>query len=369
MKILIITSSGGSGHILAAEAKRLEILASHPGATIIIKDMIADFQAKWLYSLVISLWNQQQRKGKVLWLRFLSSMLWLSNALFFLPAFIRLYQLIVKENFDEILDTQGNSTKAALSALLCARLRGKGPRFIHKFVVELPTKDTTYVFASIRSLGPILRKFLKLHTIDPLLEEVASKEAFWKKYTKMPLNQIVHGLPLRPRFLQPIAFTPIKEQLHLNEDTHITTIMLGSQPTPLSIMPYIEAWIAQYRESRTPHALVVMCSQDKSLKEAIEAIQLPPPLYLIALGQTGDDLVAPLLKYSKITITRSGGVTSHELLAVAEGQILIHSEAPPHRIMKGMPIWEEGNARYLIKHKNARLVTPADSQQGRAIFS
>ena len=369
MKILIITSSGGGGHLLAAEAKRLEILAAYPEATIVIKDMLSEFQAKWIRPIVIHLWNQQQRKGRASWLRFLSSLLWMNNGIFFLPVLYRLYRLITKENFDRIIDTQGSGTFAALLALFLSRRQGKGPRWIDKFVVELPTKDTTYVFASIRSLIKPLRNLLRLHTIDPLLEGVPSKEAFWHKYTRMPMDQIFHGLPLRPHFLRPISYDTIETHLHLAKETHITTIMLGSQPTPLSIMPYIEAWITYYEDKKGPHALVVLCSQDVCLKEKITEIKTPPHLSLIPLSQAGDNLVAPLLKYSKTTITRSGGVTSHELLCVAEGQILIHSEAPPHRIMKGMPIWEEGNARYLLKHKNARLVTPLDSQQGRAIFS
>ena len=369
MKILIITSSGGSGHLLAAEAKRLEILASHPEAPIIIKDMLSELQAKWLHPLVLHLWNKQQRQGKTGWLRFLSSLLWLNNGLFFLPVVFRLYKLIMQENFTQIIDTQGSSTKAALCALYLCHKRGKGPPWIDKLIVELPTKDTTYAFASLKSLGSPLRKRLRLHTTAPLLEAVSSQEEFWKKYTKMAPDQIVHGLPLRPHFLHPISYDPIEKMLGLKKEVHITTIMLGSQPTPLSILPYVAAWIDTYKNKLTPHALVVLCCQDHALKTEISYKKTPPHLHLIPLGHTSDELIAPLLKYSKITLTRSGGVTSHELLAVAEGQILIHSEAPREKIMRGMPIWEEGNARYLLQHKNARMVTPTDSQQGLSIFS
>ncbi|MBP9841159.1 MAG: hypothetical protein KBC64_01890 [Simkaniaceae bacterium] len=369
MKILIITSLCGSGHLVAAEAKRLEILSSHPEATFVVKDMLSDFHAKWLGRLAVYLWNQQQRNGSPLSLRFWSSLLWANNGLFYLPVLYRIYRLIMEENFDVIIDTQGSGTRAALSALFLARLQNKGPQWIDKYIVELPTKDTTYAFASLRTLGKSLRNLLRLHTIEPLLEKTSTPEAFWDKYTKVPLPQILHGTPLRPHFLRPISWDPIQKYTGLSPHVHLTTIMLGSQPTPLSIMSYVQSWINHYKDKEGCYALVVLCCQDHLLKETIGKLTPPTHLTLIPFSQAGDDLVAPLLKFSQTTITRSGGVTSHELLAVAEGQILIHSEAPPHRIMKGMPIWEEGNARYLIKHKKARVVTPLNSQQGHAIFS
>jgi hypothetical protein len=55
-----------------------------------------------------------------------------------------------------------------------------------------------------------------------------------------------------------------------------------------------------------------------------------------------------------------------ELMAIMSGKSFIHSEAKKGKnktlsredLLKGIPGWEAGNARYLIKKVNAKLVTP-----------
>ena len=52
----------------------------------------------------------------------------------------------------------------------------------------------------------------------------------------------------------------------------------------------------------------------------------PMHLNIIPMCFQGDEVIAPLYYRSDATFTRSGGLTSMELLSVATGQIWIHSE-------------------------------------------
>ncbi|MBN2479222.1 MAG: hypothetical protein JXA94_03255, partial [Parachlamydiales bacterium] len=86
-------------------------------------------------------------------------------------------------------------------------------------------------------------------------------------------------------------------------------------------------------------------------------INYPQNLKIIPMSFQDDTTIAPLFFRSDATITRSGGSTILELLAVANGKVLIHSEGKlKQNLIKGMPYWEVGNALYLKKFKNSELV-------------
>lgn len=69
-RILILTSSGGSGHIQAASAKRTEILQKHPDAIVYSVDMMQDWLGRCFGKLMAESWNRAQRSENLLTLRF-----------------------------------------------------------------------------------------------------------------------------------------------------------------------------------------------------------------------------------------------------------------------------------------------------------
>jgi hypothetical protein len=78
-----------------------------------------------------------------------------------------------------------------------------------------------------------------------------------------------------------------------------------------------------------------------------------------------DEIIAPLFFRSDMTCTRSGGQTAMELMCVGRGKIWIHSETRKKGrvlldadLLKGIPGWEAGNAAYLQRFRDAKLVTP-----------
>ena len=83
-------------------------------------------------------------------------------------------------------------------------------------------------------------------------------------------------------------------------------------------------------------------------------------------------------KSCNATFTKSGGLTSMEIIAACKGSVWIHQCSAPKYLPKafryfktirgGMPPWENGNAKYLIAKKGASFVTPATFEKQCADF-
>lgn len=106
-------------------------------------------------------------------------------------------------------------------------------------------------------------------------------------------------------------------------------------------------------------------NQNKSLLRKIHQMiqateNYPVNPSIIPMGIQDDTVIAPLFYRSNATLTRSGGLTSMELLATGKGKIWIHAEDDQVQgFFDGMPIWEKGNAEYLMNHLSAKIITPS----------
>ena len=279
----------------------------------------------------------------------------------------------------------------------------------------MPTEDAKHFFGGIKALSPKDIPFLKVLTTNPLLKENETEEQFWKKHCNLPLSSILYEhLPLRPSFFQYInnpGFTNLvldlaissPEDLHLTHKTlsygtaetkrsknnlsitvnledKVALMMLGANPNPAAILSYAKQFIHILQERNYPlrkDLFFIFCSSQVKIKpglrdQILDLVQktknYPQNLTIIPISHQNDHIVAPLLHRSNLTITRSGGLTSMELLSVSQGQILIHQEPTfitipkfiphSHTFLEGMPPWESGNADFLRIKKGARLITP-----------
>ena len=87
----------------------------------------------------------------------------------------------------------------------------------------------------------------------------------------------------------------------------------------------------------------------------------PKCLNIIPMSFQKDDVISDLFHRSDITITKSGGHTIMELMAVAKGEKWIHSEGRGEEfeeLLKGIPFWEAGNACYLREKFGGDIVNP-----------
>ena len=409
--LLLITSSGGGGHLQAAQARKLKALSNDPSIEIIEKDLLIDYVGKRLGKGFVSLWNIAQKRGNLTLLNFLSKNIPLTDFLFYIHIFSRVLHTIIKKDVDQVIDTQPIGTSAILRAIKWARKITHKPLKLEKIVTELPTDNVHHFFKPIKSLSSNSRSYLKLITTTPLLHHNQTADAFWKKNCGLTEKEVCYeSFPLRPAFNKfQNVFQQSKERLSIEIYVHsgeekfyvadtikygnlhseiyrdkivinieptdkVSTILLGSQPTEEATIKYVKNYIEMMQKSdrEERHLLFVFCNahiehKNNLLKRMHAFIQkidnYPSLLNIIPMCFQSDEVISSLYHRSDATFTRSGGLTSMELVSVAHGQIWIHSETKHstvngEKLCKGMPIWERGNATYLQEKKGARFITP-----------
>jgi|JI9StandDraft_1071089.scaffolds.fasta_scaffold06030_2 hypothetical integral membrane protein (TIGR02206 family) len=367
-RALLLTIAGGGGHLEAAKAKMGELYENYPGIEVLQKDLFLDF-LPLLGKPVLSSWNRSQVAGKSASLgKFFSKVQKIGEYLMGPLVFFLLVRFLEKNRISMIIDTQAFGTRAIIRAIRYMRSWHGQEIYLEKSLTELPTKEFNFFAESIRNLSLKDRGFLKLRTTEPLLEEGETDGGFWQKYYSLSLSSVIYGsLPVRGSFLK-YSDPKVSEReltVSLEEGPFLITahdkvalILLGSNPDKKAVKSYIEEFLLKAKEivkGGHRHILLVFCSKQEDLKEEIKEIaKRAENLIIVALGYQREEVTAALLHRADLTLTRSGGVTSMELLLVSRGQILIHKGEGS----LGMPVWEFGNFSYLEAKKNAALVTP-----------
>ncbi|MCH9612115.1 MAG: hypothetical protein S4CHLAM102_05980 [Chlamydiia bacterium] len=413
--ILLLTSTGGSGHIQAALAKKSQMALRYPNATLFEQDIMTDWIGKHFGQFCVNKWDNAQRLGNVFELEMFIRLLPLFEWGYFLPIFVRALWYILKHDIDFIIDTQPMGTSAITKALRIASIIRKKPIRLEKVITELPTEQVTHFFQPIKKLSTRYQNVVNIISPPPLAYSVDGEKAFWKRYCGISRDSISYNnLPLRPAFLQYLnkerEHEPVtldlqfqhpseihaihntmkkgcvevtrrkgKLTMTIQPEDHVTMMMLGGNPPEKALLQYVQSFINMTREQTQEdekYILFLFCSSVKApsndLQDMVHEIvrndlDFPKNLSVVPLTYQTDSVVAPLLFRSDATITKSGGMTAMELLYVGRGTIFIHEEDPPknrfgflpfRKPLDGMPTWEKGNARYLQEKKGAILITP-----------
>lgn len=411
LKVLILTASGGGGHLQLASAKKEDVLLSNPDAMIIEKDVITQWFGKRSGGLGVYIWNKGQKKGIVSAAQFLLTVQRFFEHLFWPKFFIQALYTFLKEDVDRIIDTQPIGISPIMKALCVFNKIKNKEVVLEKYVVDLPTKHTKIYFKGIKKLPKKQKEFFKLFTLEPLLEKGETDRDFWKKncgllkesvfYEKYPIRNIFKKYQHKKRkdetFFIPIYFKELKQaelmqksfqrgkiearfqkdhfKFQIDPDDKLITLLLGSQTVFHSTLSYIEEVINLIKSidpvKKTRFHLFVFCGEyNKKNKELFQAvndlvqnqIDYPQMLSIIPMSFQKEDVIASLYFRSDITITKSGGATSMELLCVGQGEIFIHSgikkTATRKNLLKGFPTNELGSALYLEKKAGAKIITP-----------
>ena len=402
-KLLLITSSGGGGHLQAAKAKASKALSDEPQTIIIEKDILIDCVGKHFGKAFNSLWNFCQKKGNLSVLKFLSKSIPRADCVLWVHIFSRILYTIIKEDVDQIIDTQPVGTSAIIKAIKCGRKLTRKPLKLEKILTELPTDKVIHFFQPIKSLSPQDRLLIKLISTAPLLYENQTNEAFWQTNCGLSEKDICYeSFPLRSAFKThtdkpqinnnikiAIKVSSSEEKMLISNTINkgtlnaeifldkidvtidstdlVSTILLGSHPAEEATVNYVKNFIKMTKSTRR-HLLFVFCNHHSENKNSLlkrihdlvdEIKDYPTSLNIIPMCFQGDKVIAPLYHRSDATFTRSGGLTSMELMLVAKGQIWIHSESTgKENLSIGMPIWEKGNALYLQNKKGAQFISP-----------
>lgn len=407
-KILILTSSGGGGHLQAARAKYLE-LTKLSNVSIIQKDVFLDFLGTFMGSSFAGTWNFCQAHGKITSLYLFSMCIhYVDMAISPLLMVKFLYQ-IIKNDIDRVIDTQPQGTKVFLKAVrLISKIRKKVIQY-EKVLTDLPTSKCNHYFKPFRKLRGKDREFLNVITTKPLLSSGESEKQFWKKNTGLSLENIKYcDFPLRPAFqhghkkdhLSLTFNTYSPEHTHLVckslsfgnasykraknkiiwkfKQEKLSLITLGSFPQKSVLIKYMLEYIKQKNlHSRDrKDILFILVGPEKTsinyyhsiIKELEEHKDYPQNLTVLPLAFQNDTALAPLYYNLDFIIAKPGGLTTMELIKSVNGNIFIH-DTPVQQLSRfftsitkhehdAMLPWERGNANYIIENKKAQIITP-----------
>lgn len=317
-----------------------------------------------------------------------------------------------------VIDTEPVLIPSIAAAVEEGMKEGSPLTTVHLYMTDLPGEGKYKPFSfwdpikAMQYNGDDRSRCLVLHTVAPLAggaPEIAQK-------TGLDVSQVAieRFLPVNPGFYdggmpRPGTATEItlkaqlpEEQTFLGSPSRtfpiaakdiVVLVMLGSQPTVKAMHTYLEQTaLLQQPPAGSMRYIFLACGPHnkpayRDLYIAISARcaalnkeQDEKGLYLRFIPFTGQP-AQPIEGRAEVTITRSGGMTAGELLALdARGddkQVFLHIEEvngipprPPTGDMMvetaweetaldlGMVPWEAGNARYLIKKVGAKLVTP-----------
>ncbi|MBM3200834.1 MAG: hypothetical protein FJZ56_00310 [Chlamydiae bacterium] len=397
--VLIITSSGGAGHLQAAKAEELRILELYPNAKIIKQDILQDWVSKRFGIFCRDSWNKAQAAGNVSQLElFVDCQPYLEKILHY-PIYKALLSLLIKEKIDRIIDTQPLGTPAIIKAIKRAKRILKKELILEKIITELPTEESSHFFHSIKKLKNEDKSLVKIITTKPLTQEGETESSFWQKQCGISDEQIQYEeLPLRPSFRKYQAIDkPLdleidlllkdseernlllktlkkgsacyqeyndKIKIFIHPHEKVSVLMLGSHPEAKALFDYVKLFIEISKKKRYKERkdlLFVFCCNYKNIQKKIQDLILrdshyPQSLTVFPLSFQDDEVIAPLLARSDATFTRSGGLTSMELLSVCKGKMWIHKS---DKSELGMPPWEKGNAQYLQTKKGAEFIHPS----------
>eukprot|EP00435_Cladocopium_sp_Y103_P051519 s1358_g16.t1 len=265
------------------------------------------------------------------------------------------------------------------------------------FMTDLPTTEAVHFFQPLKGLeaklSSVWRRKFYLHSLPPpaggreelaRLSGVPQGQIYLEEF--MPVNRAFTkptGLP-QPGEMLALKF---KAQLPLEEDfltqlgnplllrpqDQVILVMLGSQPTASAVEGYARASLTLPKLISANRYVLLACG-----KPRVEAYaKLYADMVQLAKESQGSTVLVPftgqdakeMLGRADITITRSGGMTAGELLALRtrkddQKRMLLHVESDAvaaafeEAALEGMVPWEAGNARYLMKAVGAKVVIP-----------
>jgi hypothetical protein len=414
-RVLILTSSGGGGLLQAAKAKEQECIDDNPEAFVLVKDIMITWFG-WFGIWGVGSWNSAQKKGNVTSQENFAKIKFLSDIFFWPTAFFCALYTLLRHRIDRVIDTQPVATSALIKAMrIVNRITGK-KLILEKVLVDLPTYKCTHFYCTIKYMSKKDKSFLKIVTIEPLLENEKDNKEFWKKYCNITEDSVQYeNTYIRRGFKQYIGkkrdeTNPFNVSITANKDKEfdliarsltksrakftksnkgfdfainpkdkLFVILLGSQPCIPATCAYVRNFIdlvKNHASSDRHFHLFVYCSKfSDSKKELFRKVvdiiekygKYPSNLSVIPMAFQDSDIIASLFFRSDITITRSGGQTMMELMNVASGSKWVHSEAKPpkngnkvsyYQLIKGIPAWEAANAQYLERKDNGSFVTP-----------
>lgn len=334
-------------------------------------------------------WNNAQKAGNLSTLTRIASLGWIGELLLYPFIYFKVKHLFMqmKQEPRHIISTQAFCLNAIARAVLAVNKEKGWNMHIDVHLTDLPSKMATHFFPSVRRAtnDAKLQKLITLHAPHPLVKSGSSEADFWRKHCGKAHVVSSDVYPIRRAFLETKSLgeklskseTTISMKLnHENEskildcgkeDTEAKTyeitvkkedkvgfLMLGSQPTTESVRAWLHTFVEESRKQTQKkdreYYFFLFCGAPEkanaqnplleSVRKEIECMQkqhtLPANVHIVPFTNQNADFIAHLMARSDLTITRSGGATSMELLQLRQSKDIpkrpdqctfIHSEA------------------------------------------
>lgn len=400
MKILLITSSGGGGLLQSAVAIEQEEKDKNKDVKIIKRDLLLDwipFKMGFIFTFV---YNYAQRKAWISLLNFLVKLNIYGDMFFFPFVFTNVIFLLFRKKISRVIDNQPVCPKAVIKAIRIYNFFSKKKIVLEKVLVDLPTLYYAQFLKSIKRISKKDKKYLKIISIEPLLEDVKTDKEYWEKYCDISKDIVEYKNLVRRSFKKYQNIEKPKKKINIFIRTScqlekelikkclknlknifeeekklfftiepkdkLLVILLGSQVSFSNTYQYVKIFIEKIKSLKENYFLFVFADKfkkkNKNLFYKILSIiekekNFPKNLHIIPISFQKDDVIASLFHRSDFTITKSGGNTILELMAAAKGKKYIHFEK--NNFLKGISFWEAGNAIYLRKKFQANFINPS----------
>lgn len=420
--VLIISNNCGGGHEQACNYVERKMDQECPMLNSHRIEFLEFTFGSIIASRVSENWSKTQKKEDVLSLNQYLDIQWMDTVFLSAWVFIKYFFYFLGHSIDVVIDTQPVSLQAIIRAARVASFvrsffgSSKPPIQVKLIMTELPNAKTKNFFYPVSWLTDNDKKNFELITSRPLVKNGQTEAEFWKEHCNLSLEHVVYSeLPIRPAFheyadredetseLSALFSTEEEREMMaecygegfgelpsdngrvvfpLQPNDQVCSIMLGSQACTEATKQYVKKsiFLAKERGGASQNQyLFVLCGRHKDKQSLFQQVHdlvrlergrrdYPEHLKIVPLTFQTDAEIAPLLRRSNLSVTKSGGLTAMEQLAVARGQILLHATPPKDLdpcemtdddIAKtGMPLWEWGNAEVLEVRKGALPVTP-----------
>lgn len=343
------------------------------------------------------MWNDAQKKGDLRTLRQMTLPICMRIAEFFMGWIVRIRFKAMLRSLQQqpkyVVSTQAFCLKDMARAIYEVNKEKGWDMRLDVYLTDLPSKRATHFFPSVKRLAddPKLRAITTLHASRPIEKPTRTEQEFWEKHcgkitvkTDDPfpiratflhtealgekLRQPTVDIPLRLNTAHEIAIiqsgigtldrginvTPNKLTIQIREQDKVGFLMLGSQPTQEAVLSWLKMFIQARGQKATvsgrDHYFFLYCGAPEkegspnplwnAVAQEIAKMKqegsLPSDMHIVPFTNQDADVIAPLMARSDMTVTRSGGATSMELLQLHQSPHIprrenrctfIHSEA------------------------------------------
>lgn len=266
------------------------------------------------------------------------------------------------EPFTEIISTQAMALPALCDAVIEYNKNREKKVIIHQYMTDLPTKGAVHFFNTLSKLTREQQEQMKLYAVglnSEIMQDIFHNQYYFAGLYNIPPseNPMVRA-GFKNKSLDKSNKFHKDTQLDLKEEgsfdiaanEKIASIMLGSQASNDTV---------EYLESLLENGITkvfVFGGKNEHLRVKINEIIARHPEYadkIIPLGFMNDVQMMPLMTRSNIIITRGGGLSVMEQMAIPhnpEQTILIHHANSTAKNLTSGISWEDENVNTLMAH-------------------